>query len=236
MSAALGNLVVGLVTSLISGLAVWLGQRLLSLRSRRRAAAFYGVRPGEGCLLVTYRSPWQPDSMRHDDVQALVDLAVRLRELGAEPEVVPADALAEAPGQRAELCIGGPAVNRRSGAHLARYLPGVRIRPFDPRRRDSVALVVGGQRFLRDPEEAVYAVLARFLPAPGARPVFVIAGQNGVANRGAASYLARNDRALRRLADGAGRFCLIVKVPAPRAYGHGLAELASDVTAAAFAS
>jgi hypothetical protein len=153
-----------------------------------------------------------------------------------EPEVVPADALAEAPGQRAELCVGGPAVNRRSGAHLARYLPGVGIRPFDPGRRDSVALVVGGQRFLRDPEEAVYAVLARFLPAPGARPVFVIAGQNGIANRGAASYLARNDRALGRLADGAGRFCLIVKVPAPRAYGHGLAELASDVTAAAFAS
>jgi hypothetical protein len=83
MSSVLINIVVGLVTSLLSGTAVWVGQRLLSLRRRQQAAAFFGVRAGERCLLVIYRTPWQPspDSMRH--VQALVDLAVRLRELGA---------------------------------------------------------------------------------------------------------------------------------------------------------
>jgi hypothetical protein len=123
VSSVLINIVVGLVTSLLSGTAVWAGQRLLSLRRRQRAAVFFGVRAGEVCLLVIYRSPWQPspDSMRHADVQALVDLAVRLRELGAEPEVVSFDQLAEAPGQQTEFCIGGPTVNART--LLRRWAP-----------------------------------------------------------------------------------------------------------------
>jgi hypothetical protein len=253
VSSVLINIMVGLVTSLLSGTAVWAGQRLRSLRRRQRAAAFFGVRAGERCLLVIYRTPWQPspDSMRHADVQALVDLAVRLRELGAEPQVVPFDQLAEAPGQQTEFCIGGPAVNARTQTHLARYLPGVTMRPWDRTRRDSIAVVVGEQRFLHTPalgpgpeggeQEQVYAVLARFVPAPGGRPVFVISGQTSAANRGAVQFLTRagNERWLRRLADrdatGGGRFCLVVRVASPRVYGHRMVEVASDVTAAAFA-
>ena len=250
MSSVLINIVVGLVTSLLSGTAVWAGQRLLSLRRRQQAAAFFGVEAGERCLLIIYQTPWQPssDSMRHGDVQALVDLAVRLRELGAEPEVVPFDQLAQAPGQQTEFCIGGPTVNARTQTHLARYLPGVTMRPWHRTRRDSIAVVVGEQRFLRTPplgpdgggQEQVYAVLARFVPSPGGRPVFVISGQTAVANRGAVQFLTHtgNQQRLRRLADGdatgGGRFCLVVRVASPRVYGHQMVEVASDVTAAAF--
>jgi hypothetical protein len=255
VSSVLINIVVGLVTSLLSGTAVWAGQRLRSLRRRQQAAAFFGVGAGQRCLLVIYRTPWQPspDSMRHADVQALVDLAVRLRELGAEPEVVPFDRLASAPGQQTEFCIGGPTVNARTQTHLARYLPGVTMRPWDRTRRDSTAVVVGQQRFLHTPppgpgsgadggeQEQVYAVLARFVPPSGDRPVFVISGQTALANRGAVQFLTRsgNQRRLRRLAagdaTGGGRFCLVVRVAWPRVYGHQLVEVASDVTAAAFA-
>ncbi|HZD72257.1 MAG TPA: hypothetical protein VFA45_26075 [Actinomycetes bacterium] len=251
MSSVLINIVVGLITSVISGTAVWTGQRLLALRRRQRAAVFFGVRAGERCRLVIYRTPWQPspDSMRHADVQALVDLAVLLRELGAEPEVVPFDQLAEGPGHQTEFCIGGPTVNARTQTHLARYLPGVTMRPWDRTRRDSIAIVVGEQQFLHNPplgpgrteQEQVYAVLARFVPPSGDHPVFVISGQTALANRGAVQFLTRpgNQRQLRRLADGdatgGGRFCLVVQVASPRVYGHQLVEVASDATAAAFA-
>ncbi len=239
MSSVVANIVIGLVTSLLSGTGVWLGQRLLRLRRRRRAAAFYGVGAGDRCLLVIYRMPWQgqPDSMRHPDILALVDLAVQLRELGAEPEVVPFDALTEAPGQQAEFCLGGPSVNPRTRAHLAHYLPGVTVQPYDPERRDSIEVVAGQQRFARqrEPDEQVYAVLARFVPSPGSRPVFVVSGQTAVANRGAVAFLTRNDRRLQRLAGATGRFCLVVRVASPQVYGHGMVEVAGDITEAAFA-
>lgn len=240
MSGAVANVVLGLVTSLLSGTAVWLGQRLWSLRRRQREAAFFGVRPGERCLLVMNRAPESPEGMRHSDIGALLDLAVRLRELGAEPEVTLFDQLSEAPGQLAEFCVGGPDANQRTGAHLARFLPGVAFRPYQPRRRDSVAIVAAGERFHLTPDEAVHALLARVrVQAGGAagRPLWLIAGQTSAGNRGAVAYLLRETARLRSLAkQHGGQFCLVVRVSAPALYGHRMVELARDVTEAAFAS
>src|SRR6266700_1461423 len=169
MSGALANVVLGLVTSLLSGTAVWLGQRLYGLRRRRREAAFFGVRPTERCLLVMNRMPANPKGMRHSDIHALIDLAVQVRELGGEPEMTVFDQLTEVPGQQAEFCVGGPQSNERTKAHFAHYLPGVALRPYNPNRRDSVGIVVGDQRFYWDPEEQAHAVLARLVP-PSGRP------------------------------------------------------------------
>ncbi len=234
MSGALANVVLGLVTSLLSGTAVWLGQRLYGLRRRRREAAFFGVRPTERCLLVMNRMPANPKGMRHSDIHALIDLAVQVRELGGEPEMTVFDQLTEVPGQQAEFCVGGPQSNERTKAHFAHYLPGVALRPYNPNRRDSVGIVVGDQRFYWDPEEQAHAVLARLVPPSGTRPVFVICGQTATANRGAVAYLLRETARLRRLAgQNGGQFCLVLRVSSPRQYGHRMVELVRDVTEAA---
>jgi hypothetical protein len=238
MSGAVASVALGLLTSVISGTALWVGQRLWALRRRQRAAAFFGVRAGERCLLVMNRAPASPQGMRHSDIHALIDLAVTLRELGAEPEVTVFDQLTEAPGQLAEFCVGGPDANERAQAHLARFLPGVGFRPYNPRRRDSLAIVAGEQRFNCTPSEEVHALLARVLPAgAGGRPLFVIAGQTAVGNRGAVAYLLREAARLRSLASyHGGQFCVVVRVTQPARYGHGMAELASDLTGTAFAA
>lgn len=235
MSGAVANVMLGLITSLVSGTAVWAGQRLYALRRRQRQAVFYGVKPGERCLLVMNRAPADPHGMRHSDIHALIDLAVRLRELGAEPEVTLFDQLTEAPGQQAEFCVGGPDANERTRAHLARFLPGAAIRPYNPKRRDSVAIVVGKQRFDWTPNQQVHVLLARVEPAAGARPLFVISGQTAVANRGAVAYLLREAPRLRSLTkQHGGRFCLVLRVASPGQYGHRVVELVADVTTAAF--
>ena len=69
---------------------------------------------------------------------------------------------------------------------------------------------------------------------PGHR-VFVLDGQTAAANRGAARYLARNHRELRRTHGTDGRFCLVVRIVDPSVYGDDFVQLVADVTADAFA-
>lgn len=50
-----GDLVMSLVSSVVAGSAVWLGQRLLHYRRLVRKRAFFGVSPTAGCVLVPPR-------------------------------------------------------------------------------------------------------------------------------------------------------------------------------------
>ena len=47
IQSVLGNIVIGLVTSLLGGGFVWLWERAKKARAVNRRAAFFGVRPGE---------------------------------------------------------------------------------------------------------------------------------------------------------------------------------------------
>lgn len=234
MSSALLNIVIGLVTSVLSGGAVLLWRRVASSRVLHRKAAFFGLRPGSPCLIVM-NNHWQlPGSASHDDVHVMLEIAALAHEAGCPISVIPADDLRERQEDSVEFCLGGPLSNPRTAAHLAAYLPGVKQRPVNA-RSDSGAIVVGGRKFGFKKGRQEYALVAKFTPAHSSCPVIVIYGQRAIDSRAAINFLTRNYRTLAKTVESAGKFCLIIGVNASDAYGAQAAELAADVTDAAFA-
>jgi hypothetical protein len=138
---------------------------------------------------------------------------------------------------RTEFCIGGPmgGSNPRTGAHLTAHLPGVSIIPDESDRRDSTAIVVGGQEFPCDRGNEEHALVAKFTPPGSSRPVIIICGQSSITNRAAIHFLRREYRSLAKALSSTERFCIMVRVASIGAYGFQAAELAADVTGTAFA-
>lgn len=120
-------------------------------------------------------------------------------------------------------------------AHLASHLPGVILRPYHATRRDSAAIVAGGQRFLFDRGKLEHAFVAKFTPPAASRPVFLICGQRAIANRAVMHFLQRDYAALTKTLASIDRFCLIIRIISSDIYGHEMTELAEDITATAFA-
>jgi hypothetical protein len=234
VTATMENIAIGLVTSVISGVSVWLWQQVKATRQRQRKAAFFGITADSKCLLVMNHNPRLPMTMHHADIQALVEVAMLVRELGAHPLMMPWDQMREGLGDNTEFCIGGPDANGRTRGHLAAYLPGLIVRPYDPDRRDSLALAVGNRQFLRSPDEQEFVAVAKFAPFGGSRPLFLICGQSAVTNWAAVYFLNREYRRLPKTLASQERFCLVLRVTSPTIYGHTMVELEADVTAAAF--
>jgi hypothetical protein len=233
VSSALLNILIGLVTSVLSGTAVLLWRRAASSRILHRKAAFFGLRPGSPCLIVM-NNHWQlPGSASHDDVQVMLEIAALAHEAGCPVNVIPADDLRERDSDSVEFCVGGPLSNPRTGAHLAAYLPGVKQRPISA-RSDSGAIVVGGRKFAFKRGRQEHALVAKFTPAHSKYPVVVIYGQRAIDSRAAVNFLKNSYKTLSKTVDSVNKFCLIIQVAASDTYGAQAAELAADVTSAAF--
>jgi hypothetical protein len=227
------DIVTGLLTAVISGTCVWMWQRGSRVRRLRRKAAFFGLRARQECLVVINHHWQSPKTISREDVYALLDVGSLAEEIGCRLSVRSSNEhVGGVAGRRTEFCIGGPDSNARAGAHLASFLPGVRFRPFKE-VRVHVELVVGEQRFVRDPDKIEYALVARFTPAGGTHPVFLICGQTAITNRAAIHYLKTNYRELARIVS-LDSFCLVVKVTEPEVYGHEMVTLEADVSGAAF--
>ncbi|WP_406279053.1 hypothetical protein OHT93_38650 [Streptomyces sp. NBC_00191] len=234
MSSVLTNILIGLITSLITGTSVWLWQRAKSASVGRRKAAFFGISPGQTCLIILnhhHRSPW---TMAHHDIRALLEVATLVDQLGGQITVEAAAEIRGSNGDRTEFCIGGPETNQRSAGHLAYHLPGIAFRPFSE-QPDALAIVVGDRQFLWTRGEQEYAVVARFTPQGASRPVLLICGQLGNTNRAAVHFLKNQYQDLATSLASTERFCLIVRVSATSVYGHELVQLEQDVTTEAFA-
>ncbi|WP_049568256.1 hypothetical protein [Streptomyces sp. SBT349] len=233
MSSVMLNILIGLITTVISGGSVWLAQRAKAARLWRGKAAFFGIQPGQRCLLILSRHHEKPRATGHRDVRALLEVAPLVEELGGRISVEPADEFLGTNGEATEFCLGGPVANRRSAAHLAHHLPGVAFTPLGP-GPDSGAITAGGEEFRLALGEREYAVIAKFTPREASRPVFLICGQVQYANLAAMHFLKRDHRSLSRSLASPERFCLVVRISASRVYGHERVELERDVTAAAF--
>jgi hypothetical protein len=232
MPVSVVDIVTGLFTAVISGTCVWLWQRGSRLRRLRRKATFFGLRGGKECLVVINHHWQTPKTIAREDVYALLDIGNLAEELGCKLVVRSAtEHVAGVAGGRTEFCIGGPDSNPRTGAHLAAFLPGAHFRPYSE-VQESVELVVGPQRFIRDPDKIEYALVARFTPTGGTHPIFLICGQTAITNRAAIHHLKTNyDHLSRTLPTN---FCLIIKVTAPEVYGHELVSLEANVSDTAF--
>lgn len=234
IQSVLVNIVIGLVTSLLGGGFVWLGERAKRAREVNRRAAFFGVRPGETCLVVLGGKHDSPGSAHYQDVRAVVELSLLAGELGC-------DALLESGefrggnGDRTEFCVGGPlGSNVRTAGHLAAHLPGVTVHPYDSARPDSVAIEAGGESFLYDRRNQEYALVAKFTPRESGRPVFLVCGQSAVGNLAAVHFLRREFGQVARELASVERFCLVIKVSGIGTYEFHRAELERDVSEVAF--
>jgi hypothetical protein len=95
LSAVVVNIVIGLVTSVLSGGSAWAWRRARDSRVLRRRGAFFGLRPGGTCLVVMNHQYNAPGSTSHDDVHVLIDVAVRASETGSEISVRSCDEVQE---------------------------------------------------------------------------------------------------------------------------------------------
>jgi hypothetical protein len=230
-----GDLLINLLASVIAGTAVWLAQFGLRRRRLDRKRIFLGVPDGATSLLVTsrhYSSP-SPHSVHRDDAGALVELATLIRECGGRPDYAVGDDVPRELGRVTEFSVGGPA-NPRAAVHLRAVLRGVTFPAGTPLpgQPPTLAIVVGGRRFVSTETER-YALLAKFTPPAGTRPVFFLGGLTALANLAAARYLSgHHDELLRTYGDGA--FALVLRVREPDAYGTDLTEVAADVSEVAF--
>ncbi|MBZ4320325.1 hypothetical protein [Streptomyces huiliensis] len=235
MQSLLENIAVGLVTSFLGGAFVWLWERTKRTRAVNRRARFFGVRPGQTCLVVLGNKYNSPRTATYPDIRAAVELTLLAGELGCEVVVESGD-FRGGNGDRTEFCVGGPegGANLRTGGHLAAHLPGVTLHPFDTTSPDSTAIEVGGEKYLFDHANQEYVLVAKFTPTESTKPVFLVCGQSSTANLAAIHYLRREyARVARRIAT-TDRFCLLIKVSAIATYAHHRATLERDVSAAAF--
>ncbi|MEE4541865.1 hypothetical protein V2S66_07755 [Streptomyces sp. V4-01] len=230
------NIAIGLATSVISGVLVWAWERGKRARALTRKARFFGMAPGRACLIVMNDKYNAPGSAAHQDVQAMIDVATLAGEFGCEVSVAAAGTFTGSNGDRTEFCVGGPLAgsNPRTGGHLAAYLPGVAVHPFDA-GPDAAAFLVGGHTYRFDRGEQEYALIAKFTPAEATASVILICGQSATGNRAAVHFLKRAHRELARSVASQDRYCLIVRLAAVRTYGHLGTSLERDVTDAAFA-
>lgn len=233
MTDSVLNVVLGLVASAISAGLGWLAQVLRRRRRVERVRAFFGLPNGSECLIVVPRSIGtgsHANTVTRRDAYALMWLAGLVEECGARPELVAHDAAHRGLGTKTELCLGGPVSNERMAAHLAWGLPGVLVTSGpDP---GSNVIVVGERDYTADRDQA-HVLLARLATPDGGRPVFLVAGQTGIANQAGVRHLVAHHRELARKYGRDGTFALVLRVVNPEAYGPDMVEVAADVTAEA---
>jgi hypothetical protein len=226
------NIVLGVVASGISAALGWMARTYLWKRKLRRKQAFFGLPENAESLLVVNRDPATAELAVHRfDVFALLELAALVKECGAHVQVVTQDTAHQGFGERTEFCVGGPSSNRRTVAHMAAMLPGVRVDVDPEPGPDRGAFHIGAERYRMDPGVTEYVLLARLTAGErrDARPVFLFCGQRAITNQAATRYLARNHERLARK-HGSGSFVLLLKVVNSQAYGPDVVELVADVT------
>ncbi|MGW9479919.1 hypothetical protein ACWGRK_17280 [Saccharomonospora azurea] len=239
MVSSVDDLTINLLASVIAGTAVWLFQRLRRRRRDERRKRFFGLSERAKCVIVAPKHASAPTahSVNRLDVAAIVEIATLARECGADValKVQGQDVVFDTGFDAAtEFCIGGPDGNTRMGAHLATFVPGASMDRYED-VGDKLTLRVGDESFPREPGESEFVLLAKVDTARPGRPMFLVCGQTAITNRAAARYLATHYRALAKRHGLDGRFCLILEVVRPDAYGHRVVRERGDYTAVAFA-
>ena len=231
------NIVLGVVSSAVSAALAWAVQSGLRRRRLERKREFFGMPSGSECLVVAPRkaqSAAEDRVIAQRDVYAMMELASLIRDCGAEAEVLPAGEVRQGVGSRAEFCIGGPAANERTAAHLRWKFPGVSTTAEWEAGVNQ--LIIGDRTYTREKGLAEYVLLARITGGEGERPTFLVSGQTATSNLAGVRVLSRRHRELIRAHGPSGSFALLLRVVQADAYGPDVVEFVGDVTAQASAA
>lgn len=231
MDPIIQDILVSLVSSLITGAAVWLWQRTRNRRSFALMSRFFGVQPGEKCVVIMSDHHLQTGATSHEDAASVAEAAIITHDLKTELVIATFDTAIE-PGSSTEFCIGGPLSNQRTKIHLENYLKGVKFNPFNDKTAP-MGIITSVGTFPYEKHVREYAILAKFFSSAKSHPIFLVSGQTSVANRGAMYYLLNHHNELRKKF-GSKPFCLVVSVASPKTYGYRNASLEKDISSAAF--
>ncbi len=227
------NIAIGLVTSLIGGVAVWFWECSKRTRMLYKKADFFGLTPGGECLIVMGNKYNMPGSASHAEVRAMIEVASLVSELECQVFVEASDEFREGNDGRTEFCIGGPISNVRTSGHLAAHVPGFSVRPYSA-ERDAVAFTIDGRMYRFDHGNQEYALVVKFTPLGSTRPVFLICGQSSIGNQASVHFLKREYRNLGRSISSVEKFAILIKVSNMGTYGFHQASLERDVSSVVF--
>ncbi|GAB2831482.1 hypothetical protein [Streptomyces daliensis] len=238
MDDYLREIVLGVLAAAVTAALGWFARTYLWRRRLRRTQRFFGLPDNSECLLIVNRDPATAELAVHRrDVYALLELSALIKDCRAHANIISHETAQQGFGERTEFCLGGPASNRRTLAHLRSLLPGVSVNPDPEPGPDRAAFTIGSERYRMDKGITEYVLLARLTAGQQdgdtPRPVFLLCGQSGITNQAAARYLARHHARLGRKYGPTGTFCLLLKVVNSQAYGPDVVELVDDVTRAA---
>ena len=121
ISPALQDLVIGIVTSIITGISVWLWQKVRQSRALNANARFFNLKSGDECLVVLGQYRTQ-NATSHGDIDGLIEAVKLIYSIGCSVKVAPFDKTIEPPGEMTEICIAGPDSNQRTQIHLSSFL------------------------------------------------------------------------------------------------------------------
>ncbi|MEM8806555.1 MAG: hypothetical protein AAGF01_11060 [Cyanobacteria bacterium P01_G01_bin.38] len=229
------NFVVGIFTTVVTAIVVWVWDKIRRSQQLNRRASFFGLAREGSCLAVMNHNPRSPNTMSHRDVEILVDVVSLMNQIGGDLVIAPSDRILEPAGDMTEFCIGGPGSNQRAKVHLENFLQGIWINDYAPESPESLAIATQKDTFRYEKNQNEYAVLARFYPYAEAHPIFLFCGQTSRANQGAAHYLVRHyEKYLRAKFGNRKPFCLVLKLQSPTTYGYKAVKLVKDVTDVAF--
>lgn len=229
------ELAINLLATIIAGTSVWLAQRIYRFRTLARRQAFFGLGAKSAAVISVSRhaASTLPQSVERQDLAAVVDVAVLIRDCGAVPDIVAPDGGGHGVGRATEFCIGGPHSNKRTATHLKSLVRGVRIEPYEA-DKEGLTIHVGPKAFRRVRGSEEFVLIARIVSARPRLPLWLICGQTARSNHAATRYLATEHPLLSRTYGSDKSFCIALRLIEPDVYGIDQIELIADVTVEAF--
>ncbi|MEO1146015.1 MAG: hypothetical protein AAFY26_10510 [Cyanobacteria bacterium J06638_22] len=230
MPSTIQDLLIGLITSVIAGFAVWFWERFRRTLDLTQKSSFFGIRPEGNCLVVMNHNPRGRDLLSHGDVETVVEIVKIIYEINGEVTIAAFDKALEPPGDITEFCIGSPASNERTEVHIKNFMQDIINKPYSKDKPDSLAILTAGEVYRYRYQETEYAILAKIVPEQYAHPVFLVSGQSSRGNKASIYFLAKNYRTVLRNKYKYNSFCLLLRIREPKIYGYKSVELVKDLT------
>lgn len=230
MLSTIPDLLIGLVTSVITGFSVWFWERFRHTLKLTHKSSFFGARPSENCLVVINHNPRGRDLMSHWDVETVVEIVKIICEINGEVTIAAFDKALEPAGDTTEFCVGSPDSNKRTEAHIKNFMHNFSNTPYSKDSPDSLAIHIAGQTYIHRRGELEFVVLAKIVPNQYSHPIFLVSGQSSLGNKASIYFLAKNYKSILWKRYKYNSFCLLLRIKEPRLYGYKSVELVKDVT------
>jgi hypothetical protein len=230
MPSTIQDLLIGLVTSVITGLAVWFWERFHRILDLAQKSRFFGIRPSENCLVVMNHNPRGRNLLSHGDVETVVEIVKIIYQIDGGVTIAAFDKALEPAGNITEFCVGSPASNERTEVHIKNFMQNIVNSPHSKDEPDSLAIFIEGKIYRYKHEEMEHAILAKIVPDQYANQIFLISGQSSFGNKAAVHFLAKNYKKSLLNKYKHKSFCLLLRIKEPKLYGYKSVELVEDLT------